>query len=149
MQQLKAMYTGEITKWSQVGGSGGTIVVISRDTASGTFEVFNELVLKGSKLTSASLMMASNKEIAETIAKTPDAIGYIGLGYLTSDVKALKLDGVVPSETTVLNKTYKVARPLFMYTNGEPRGAVKDFVDFVISDEGQKFVKEVGFVAIR
>lgn len=147
--QLKAIYKGEITKWSQVGGSNDLIVVISRDTASGTFEVFNELVLKGSKLRSDSLMQASNKEVAETVAKTPGAIGYIGLGYISPDVKALKIDNVMPSEKTVKNKSYKLARPLFMYTNGEPSGIVKNFIDFVLSAEGQKIVKDVGFVAVK
>ncbi len=149
LAQLKAIYTGEITKWSQLGGSNDVIVVISRDTASGTFEVFNELVLKGSKLRSDSLMQASNKEVAETIAKTPGAIGYVGLGYISSDLKTVKIDGVTPSEETVLNKTYKIARPLYMYTNGDPDGAVKDFIDFVLSDEGQKIVKEVGYVPVK
>jgi phosphate transport system substrate-binding protein len=149
IEQLKSIYSGEITKWSQVGGSGDTIVVISRDSASGTFEVFNELVLKGAKLRPDSLMMASNKEIAETVAKTPGAIGYVGLGYLSGDLKALKVNGVIPSEETVLNGEYKLARPLFMYTNGEPKGTAKDFIDFILSAEGQKIVKATGFVVIK
>lgn len=149
IEQLKSIYSGEITKWSQVGGSGDTIVVISRDSASGTFEVFNELVLKGAKLRPDSLMMASNKEIAETVAKTPGAIGYVGLGYLSGNLKALKVNGVIPSEETVLNGEYKLARPLFMYTNGEPKGTAKDFIDFILSAEGQKIVKATGFVVIK
>lgn len=149
IDQLKEIYSGEITKWKQAGGSGDTIVVISRDSASGTFEVFNELVLKGAKLRTDSLMMASNKEIAETVARTPGAIGYVGLGYLSADSKTLKIDGIIPSDTTVLNGTYKLARPLFMYTNGEAKGLAKSLIDFILSEEGQKIVKETGFVTIK
>ena len=149
LEQLKSIYSGEITKWSQIGGTGGAIVAVSRDSASGTFEVFNELVLKGAKLRTDSLMMASNKEIAGTVAKTPGAIGYVGLGYISADSKALKVAGVVPSDAAVLNGTYKLARPLFMYTNGEPQGLAKDLIDFIISVDGQKIVKETGFVTIK
>jgi phosphate transport system substrate-binding protein len=149
ISQLKAIYSGEITKWGQVNGTGDLIVVLSRDTASGTFEVFNELVLKGAKLREDSLMQASNKEIEETVAKTPGAIGYVGLGYITPEIKALTIDGVMPSDVTVLDKTYKLARPLFMYTNGEPVGLTKDFIDFILSDVGQKNVKDTGFVKIK
>jgi phosphate transport system substrate-binding protein len=149
LSQLKSIYSGEITKWSQVGGSDDTIVVISRDSASGTFEVFNELVLKGAKLRTDSLMQASNKEIAETVAKTPGAIGYVGLGYLSADLKALSIDGVIPSEATVLNGTYKLARPLYMYTNGEPSATAKSFIDFILSAQGQQIVKATGFVVIK
>jgi len=149
LDQLKAIYSGQITKWSQVGGSDDTIVIISRDSASGTFEVFNELVLKGAKLREDSLMQASNKEVAETVAKTPGAIGYVGLGYLSSDLKALKIAGVMPSDATVLNGTYKLSRPLYMYTNGDPSGLAKIFIDFILSDEGQKIVKDVGFVVVK
>jgi phosphate transport system substrate-binding protein len=149
LDQLKAIYSGQITKWSQVGGSDDTIVIISRDSASGTFEVFNELVLKGAKLREDSLMQASNKEVAETVAKTPGAIGYVGLGYLSSDLKALKIAGVMPSDATVLNGTYKLSRPLYMYTNGDPSGLAKSFIDYILSDEGQKIVKDVGFVVVK
>lgn len=149
LNQLKGIYSGEIKKWSQVGGSADPIVVISRDSSSGTFEVFNELVLKGSKLSDAALMLASNKELAETVASTPGAIAYVGLAYLSDRLKTVRVDGAVASKASVLDGSYKLSRPLFMYTNGEPSGPAKQFIDFVISDEGQKLVEEVGYVAIR
>ena len=149
INQLRSIYSGEITKWSQVGGSKDLIVVISRDTSSGTFEVFNELVLKGTKLREDSLMQASNKEIVETVAKTPGAVGYVGIGYITPEVKAIEIDNVMPSSETVLDKSYKLARPLFMYTNGEPSGLAKEFLDFILSDRGQDIVKEVGFIKLK
>ena len=148
IEDIKAIYTGEVSRWDKVGGK-GTIVVVSRDAASGTFEAFNELALNNAKLTDAALMLASNLEIARTVAQTPGAIGYIGLGYLSDDVKALKVEGVMPSEATVNDNSYPLARPLFMYTNGNPKGLAKGFIDFVMSAPGQKIVKEAGFVPVK
>jgi len=148
LAQLKGIYSGEIKKWSQVGGSNDPIVIVSRDTASGTFEVFNEKVLNGAKLSESSLMLASNKEVQETVAKTPGAIGYVGLAYLQG-VKELPLDGVLGNKASVLDGSYKIGRPLFMYTNGEPSGLAKDFIDYILSDAGQKLVEDVGYVALK
>ena len=148
IENIKAIYTGEISRWDKVGGK-GTIVVVSRDAASGTFEAFNELALNNAKLTDGALMLASNLEIARTVAQTPGAIGYIGLGYLTDDVKALKVEDIMPSEVTVNDNSYPLARPLFMYTNGEPKGLAKSFVDFIMSSTGQDIVKEAGFVPVK
>jgi phosphate transport system substrate-binding protein len=148
MNQLKGIYSGEIKKWSDVGGSNDVIVVVSRDTASGTFEVFNEKVLSGARLREDSLMLASNKEVQETVAKTPGAIGYVGLAYL-SDVKEISLDSVAANKASVLDGSYKISRPLFMYTNGDPSGLVKDFIDFILSDAGQKLVEDVGYIALK
>ena len=94
-------------------------------------------------------MQASNKAVATIVAKTPGAIGYVGLGYLSSNVKALFIDGVKPSNETVLTGDYVLARPLFMYTNGKPTGYVKAFFDFVLSEEGQKMVENLGFVGLK
>jgi phosphate transport system substrate-binding protein len=145
---IKAIYTGEISRWDKLGGK-GTIVVVSRDAASGTFEAFNELALSNAKLTDGALMLASNLEVARTVAQTPGAIGYVGLGYITDEVKALKVEGIMPSQATVNDNTYPLARPLFMYTNGKPKGLAKGFIDFVMSSAGQKIVKEAGFVPVK
>lgn len=151
LEQLKAIYTGEINKWSELSKKGKPkpIVVVSRDVASGTFEVFKELVLKGGKTREDALMLASNKAVATTVATTPDAIGYIGLGYLSPDVKAVNIEGVAPTNETVVSGEYQIARPLFMYTNGEPSGLAKSFIDFIMSKKGQKIVEEVGFVPVK
>jgi phosphate transport system substrate-binding protein len=148
-EDLKKIYTGEIAKWNKIGRGSGTIVVISRDAASGTFETFNNLALNKAKVTDGALMLVSNLEVARTVAQTSGAIGYVGLGYLTDEVKALKVDGVIPSEETVRNETYPLARPLFMYTNGSPDGLAKDFIDFIMSKQGQKIVQEAGFVPAK
>jgi len=115
IDDLRAIYTGQISRWNEVGGETKQIVVISRDTASGTFETFNTLALKKEKVRDDALMLASNQAIATTVAKTPGAIGYIGLGYLSDKVKALEIDEVEPSQKTVVSGEYKLSRPLFMY----------------------------------
>jgi phosphate transport system substrate-binding protein len=147
--QLKDIYTGKISDWSALGGEKQKIVVVSRDSSSGTFESFGEMALDKEKVRADALMQASNQAVASTVSKIPGAIGYVGLGYLSSQVKALTFDGVMPSRETVLNNKYKLARPLFMYTNGEPKGIIKEFIDFVLSVEGQKLVEEVGFVPVK
>jgi len=148
-QQIKDIYTGKVSNWSAIGGDDKKIVVVSRDIASGTFEAFNEMALDKEKVRPDALMQASNQGIATTVANTPLAIGYVGLGYLSSKVKALKVDGVTPSNETVLSKEYGLARPLYMYTNGEPKGVIREFVDFILSEEGQKLVEEIGFVGLK
>lgn len=147
--QLKDIYTGRISNWSQLGGNNEKIVVISRDTSSGTFEAFSELALDKNKVRQDALMQASNQSIATTVSRTPGAIGYVGLGYISEGVKALELDGVKPLKETVLANKYPLARPLFMYTNGKPTGLTRDFIDFIMSAEGQVLVAEEGLVALK
>jgi phosphate transport system substrate-binding protein len=148
-KQIADIYTGKVTNWSEVGGKNEKIVVVSRDSASGTFESFSELALNKQKVIGGALMQASNQAISTTISKTPGAIGYVGIGYISGSIKAVSIDGVMPSAETVLTGKYPYSRPLFMYTNGEPKGQVKDFMDFVLSKDGQRIVSEEGFVALQ
>jgi len=148
-KQIRDIYTGKVSNWKDVGGSDAKIVVISRDSSSGTFEAFGELALDKEKVRADALLQASNQAVASTVAQTPDAIGYVGLGYVTSSVKALDVDGVKASRETVLNGRYPISRPLFMYTNGQPKGLTKEFIDFIMSAEGQKIVEEEGFVGLK
>ncbi|MCM8783608.1 MAG: phosphate ABC transporter substrate-binding protein [Candidatus Omnitrophica bacterium] len=148
-KQIKDIYTGKISDWSLLGGEKGKIVVISRDTASGTYEAFNELALSKAKVRRDALMQASNQAVASTVAKTPQAIGYVGLAYLSDSVKAIEVEGVPPKKETVLANKYPISRPLFMYTNGTPRGLVKEFIDFIKSPVGQKLVEEIGYVGLK
>ena len=148
-KQIKDIYTGSISNWSQLGGPTEKIVVVSRDSSSGTFEAFGTLALDGSKVRADALMQASNQAVASTVAQTPGAVGYVGLGYLTSSVKAVDVDGVKASKETVLTGKYPIGRPLFMYTNGAPTGLAKQLIDFIMSPEGQKLVEDDGFVALK
>lgn len=147
--QIKEIYTGRISNWNKLGGPDMKIVVISRDSASGTFEAFSEMVLDKKKVRPDAIMQASNQGIASIVARTPGAIGYIGLGYVSSSVKAISVDGIMPTKESVLKNKYPITRPLFMYTNGKPEGSIKKFIDFVKSAEGQKIVGEEGFVGLK
>jgi len=159
LQQLSDIYTGKITRWSQVGGQDGPVVLLSRESNSGTYVYFLEQVVRlGNAKSKAlfspeTLLMPSSQGIGTEVQQNPHAIGYDGLGYVTSEQKMIAVARtaagpyVLPSARTVLNKSYPVSRPLYMYTAGEPTGAVKKYLDWIVSD-GQKLVRDVGFVPL-
>ena len=149
LDQLKSIYKGEVRNWKQIGGADRPIVIISRDTSSGTYEVWEEKVMKKERVSPRALLQASNGTIVQTVSKNPNAIGYIGVGYLDKSVKSLSVNGIVGSKETTLNKTFPISRPLYMYTQAQPAGDVKNFLDYVISDKGQKLVEAEGFVPLR
>ncbi|HQF67922.1 MAG TPA: PstS family phosphate ABC transporter substrate-binding protein [Candidatus Cloacimonadota bacterium] len=149
VKQLKAIYTGEIKNWKDLGGPNLPIVVISRDVASGTFEVFNEKALGGAKVISSALLLASNNAVVTSVADTPGAIGYAGLGYLGEGVKTVSINNITPSKATVQNNSYPLSRKLYMYTNGKAKGAVSSYIAFIQSAAGQKIVENEGFVALK
>lgn len=149
IKQLRDIYSGKISNWNELGGPNLPIVVISRDVSSGTFEVFNEKVMAGAKVISSAQLLASNNAVATTVSTTPGAIGYAGLGFLSNKVKAVTIENVIPSEKTVKDSTYKLARKLYMYTNGKAKGAVNDYIAFIQSDAGQKIVQEQGFITLK
>jgi len=146
--QIAQIFTGQITNWSEVGGADEEIVVVIREDGSGTRATFEELVHKGVDPTDDALQKPSNGAAKTTVAETPNAIGYIGLGYVDSSVKMLKVDGVRASETTITNGQYPISRNLYMITNGEPSGLAEAFIDYVLSDEGQEIVAEEGFIPL-
>jgi len=149
LKQLQQIYTGKISNWSQLGGNNQPIVVVSRDVASGTYEVFNDKALKGAKVIDSAQMLASNNAVAQTVGDTPGAIGYIGLGYITAAVHVLSIDNVIPTEQTVKNQSYKLSRKLYMYTNGKASGNAARFIGFIQSDEGQALVVKAGFITLN
>ena len=148
IDQLSQIYQGKITNWKEVGGDDLQIVVISRDSSSGTFESWAELVLNKAKVTPRAQLQASNGAIVQAVSKNKYALGYIGLGYLDKTVKGLTVNGVKASEKTALSKEYPVSRFLYMYTNGEPKGESAKFIRFVLSPAGQKIVAKEGFVPL-
>lgn len=149
LSQIRAIYTGRVSRWSEVGGRPEPIVVISRDVASGTFETFKSLALKGAKVRDDALMLASNQTVIITVAQTPGAIGYVGLGYLSSSIKALEIDGVYPRLEIVRGGRYPLVRPLFLYTHAPLEGLTKEFINFLLSPTGQNVVEGLGFVPVR
>lgn len=149
LEQINAIYSGEITNWSELGGNDRDIVIVSRDVSSGTFEVFKEIVLKGGAVHESALKLASNQAVATTVSNTPDAIGYVGLGYLNSKIKAVSVDGMDASVKSAQSGEYPLVRKLNMYSNGAPTGPAKAYLDFVLSDTGQEIVSELGFVPVK
>lgn len=147
--QIKGIYTGKIKNWKELGGASLPIVVISRDVASGTFEVFNEKALGGAKVDPSAQLLASNNAIVSAVASTPGAIGYAGLGYVNESVKVVTVNNIMPSESTVKNSSYPLSRKLYMYTNGKAAGDVAKFIGFIQSAEGQAIVKEQGFITLN
>src|SRR5947207_10219848 len=149
-KQVEQIFTGDVQDWSAVGGSGGKISIYTRNTASGTYSDFKELAMKKRDYAGGSQKMAGNEQIAAEVGKNPNGVGYVGLAYTKAGgIKVMPIDGVLPSNQTVHAKTYPYARPTFYYTNGEPSGLAKQFLDYTIGSAGQRVVAQVGFVPIK
>jgi phosphate transport system substrate-binding protein len=146
--QLSQIYQGKITNWKEVGGEDLKIVVISRDSSSGTFESWDHFVMKKSKVAPQAQMLASNGAIVTAIAKNRYAIGYLGIGYVNKSVKPLQVNGITASIATALSKEYPMSRELYMYTDGDATGDVAKYIAFVKSADGQKIVVKEGFVPL-
>lgn len=144
--QLKAIYEGKVTNWKEVGGDDGKIIVISRDTSSGTYETWHKIIMKKARVFPGALLQASSGAVLQAVAKNKNAIAYDGIGYINSTVKPLSVDGVTGSATTAKDKTYPVARTLQIYTTASPSPAAKQLVDFILSPKGQDIVEQAGFI---
>ena len=143
MDQLKKIFSGEVKDWSEVGGAKGPITVVTREEGSGTRSAFEEIVLgKGGKFIANAIVQNTTGAIKTSVTKDVNAIGFLSLGSVDSAIKSLKIDGVSPSEATVLDGSYKISRPFLFLTKGQPQAAAKAFIDFVLSTEGQKIVSE-------
>ena len=153
VKQIKDIYTGKITRWNQIDPNlpARDIVAFSRNTASGTFEVFKEKVLGDEKMSPRVRMLESSMAELETVAKTPYSIAYFGVGYVDQSVKVISVNGVMPTKQNILSAKYPLSRPLFIFidiTKGWPEeGPVAEFLRFVMSKKGQELVEKAGFVA--
>jgi phosphate transport system substrate-binding protein len=161
LQQLADIYAegGKATRWSDIGVkirgvADDTIVRVSRQSSSGTYEFFREHALGNKDYKLGSRDLSGSKEVVELVSSTPTAIGYSGMGYATSEVKMLKVapkagaPAVAPTVAGVHDGTYPMARSLHVYTLGEPQGAVKQYIDWILSDAGQKVVEDSGYVPV-
>src|SRR5512141_259324 len=158
LKQISDIYSGKISNWSEIGGDNRPIVRLSRETNSGTHVYFLETVIrlgdsKDKTLFSMdTLLLPSSEGIISEVRQNPNAIGYDGLGYVPKDLKMIAIAKeaggayVLPSIATVNDKSYAIARDLYMYTNGEPTGIVKTYLDWIVSDEAQQIVADLGFV---
>lgn len=150
LAQLKDIYAGKVKNWKAVGGMDKTIVVISRDSSSGTFEVWNKKVLgKKTRVRPDAQLQASNGAVAQAVSGNKYAIGYVGIGYLNPKLKGLTVGGVMASPKTAMDMSYPIARQLFMFTGPNPKPEVKKFLAFVKGPEGQKIAEEEGFVPVK
>ena len=161
IQQLADIFTGKISNWKDAGGVDQEIVILSREVNSGTHVYFKEHVLRRGDVNGKeefapnALLLSSSQAIADEIIGNPAAIGYYGMGYISSKQKAIAVAKDEKSEyessniENVLNGKYPISRPLFMYTNGEPQGLIKKFVDYALSKEGQEIVVKTDFVPVK
>lgn len=158
MDQIMKIYTGEIKNWSEVGGASADITVVTREEGSGTRGAFTELTGVLTKddagnetdnTTKDALVQPSTGAVKETVAKTPNSIGYVSLGALDETVKAVKVEGVEATVDTVLSGEYKIQRPFVYVVGSEMSDAAKAFIDFALSEEGQKIVEENGFIPVK
>jgi phosphate transport system substrate-binding protein len=148
-RQVEQIFTGDITDWSAVGGKPGKISIYTRNSSSGTYGDFMQLAMKNRDYAKAAQKMAGNEQIAEEVGNNPLGIGYVGLAYLNArGVRAVAVDGQLPSAETVRKGTYAFSRPTYFYTNGEATGIVGKFVAFAVSPEGQAIAEKVGFVSV-
>jgi phosphate transport system substrate-binding protein len=159
--QLAAIFTGQIVNWREIGGEDRPIVLLSRESNSGTYVYFLERVVregdkKDNRLFSPdTLLMPSSEGISNEVRQNPNAIGYDGLGYVTHDQKTLCVIDkpgdlcVYPAVETAQDGSYPIARPLFMYTAGEPTGDIREYMDWILGPEGQVLVSELGFVPLE
>ena len=146
LEQVKAIYQGTITNWKDVGGADSEIVLIGRDSSSGTREFFTEFVLNKEDAAKEMQELNSNGAVAQAVSITPGAIGYVSLEYVDDSLKAFSIGGVAPTVDNVISGIYEINRPLLMITNGEPEGLAADYLAFILSEEGQQILKDSGFI---
>jgi phosphate transport system substrate-binding protein len=161
LKQISDIYSGKISNWQEVGGEDRPIVRLSRETNSGTHVYFLETVLRLGRskdktlFSMDTLLLPSSEGIVAEVRQNPNAIGYDGLGYVPKDLKMIAIAKeaggayVLPSIPTVNDKSYPIARDLYMYTNGEPTGAVKQYLDWIMSEAAQQIVADLGFVPVN
>ena len=150
IEQVRDIYLGKTKNWNKVGGTNKRIVIISRDTNSGTYETFEKLVMKKQKITQNAEYVGSNGAIRTRVQSTKAAIGYVGLGFIDKSVKAVKIDNIYPDNNSVSSGKYPIARPLFMFTNGYPKLGthLHAFVTLYLSEKGQEIIESIGFIPI-
>jgi phosphate transport system substrate-binding protein len=147
--EVKQIFSGDLVNWKYLGGPDKEITVVTREEGSGTRGAFQELVMGKTRIYRGAITEDSNGTVREIVANDPYSIGFISLGLVNEQVRALDLDGVEADEANILSGRYKLVRPFLFLTKGEPVGAVKDFIDFVLSDEGQGLVKKEGLIPLK
>ncbi len=146
--EVAAIFAGEIPRWNQVGGTGRPIHFVTREEGSGTRGAFEEMVMGKKEIAPRALVQDSNGAVREIVASDPDALGYISLGLVDRRVRAVAVDGVLPTHETILAKRYAVVRPFLFLTREEPAGAARAFIDFVLGSDGQRLLGLEGLIPV-
>jgi phosphate transport system substrate-binding protein len=154
LEQVKNIYLGNNTNWTQVTGINNKIVIIGRDAASGTRSYFDETILSKATPTKNMLEKNSNGAVLQTISQTPGSIGYISIGFISNEVKSVPIwyssDKIIsPTTDNVKSKVYPISRDLYVITNGQPTGLTKDFIDYILGPDGQKIVTDEGYITLN
>jgi phosphate transport system substrate-binding protein len=142
LPQARDIFFGRILDWEEIGGTPGEIAVVSREDGSGTREIFEEMVMGEKRVTLTAIVMPSSEAVVEYIARHPTAIGYISMGYLSPEVKALQIENVSPTPEDVQSDAYPLTRPLYLLAGQEPTGEVKAFIEFALSPAGQAILEQ-------
>lgn len=150
LEQVRDIYLGKISNWKEVGGVDQKIVIVSRDTNSGTYETFEKMVMAKGKIRKDAEYVGSNGVVRQRVQGTSGAIGYAGLGFVDKTVKALEINGIYPKALTVQSGQYPIARPLYMYSDKYPKlgTPLYQFLTIHLTKEGQEIVEEIGFVPV-
>jgi len=146
LDQVRDIYSASITEWNKLGGTDSKIHVITREEGSGTRSAFEELLMGESEITPKAIVQDSNGSVRLLVADDPNSIGFISMGIVDETVKALSLEGVTATRESILDGSYTLSRPFLFVTLNEPTGQTKHFIDFVLSDEGQKLLSHEGLV---
>lgn len=149
IETVRKVFTGEIKNWKEIGGRDAQITVVNREAGSGTRGAFEEIIMGGRDFVDKIIVQGSTGAVRQTVAGDVNSIGYISLAALSSEVKALKIEGVEPAPEMVKSGVYKISRPFLFLTKSQPEGLAKKFIDFVLSEEGQRICENEGLIRVR
>lgn len=153
LDQLRDIYAGKITNWSELGGPDMAIELVNRDEASGTREAFSSIVMRGEEFDNSAAVLPGTGQVRDVVSRSVGAIGYISIGFVNSDyatttVSCLSVDGVDPTEENVKNGSYPISRDLYFFTNGDPTGVAYDYISYVTSDEMAQTIIDAGYIPV-
>jgi phosphate transport system substrate-binding protein len=149
IDEVRGIFAGEIRTWDLLGGPARLVTVVTREEGSGTRGAFQELAMKDDRIYKGAITQDSNGSVREIVANDPYSIGFISLGLVNDQVRALELDGAAGNEENIRNGSYKLVRPFLFVSQGPPTGAAKEFVDFVLSEKGQELIKREGLIPVK
>jgi phosphate transport system substrate-binding protein len=149
LDQIRKIFSGEFTRWSEMGGKDRIITLVTREEGSGTREAFQTLIMGKKEISLGALVQDSNGAIRQVVSDDRNAIGYISLGLVNDRVKAVKIEGIDPSVENIREQRYKIVRPFLFVFTSEPRGMAKEFLDYILSPAGQNLLVHEGLVSMR